>query len=75
MSSRMKALENKMATLKLEKRNPASKKSAAQSAAEKRSADLPPSFEARPQKQPIDYAKMRKDIKGRFSKTLAHLAK
>ncbi|MEO7567319.1 MAG: hypothetical protein ABIS49_11805 [Aestuariivirga sp.] len=64
-----------MSTLKLEKHNRSSKKSAPQGVADEKAADLTKSFEARPRKQPVDYAKMRKDIKTRFSKTLAHLAK
>ena len=75
MSNRKTVMENKMTTLKLEKHDHASKKSATPGAADKRTADLTKSLEARPQKKPIDYAKMRKDIKVRFSKTLAHLAK
>ena len=75
MFSQKKNLENKMSTLKLEKHNQSSKKSAPRRAADEKAADLTKPFEARPLKQSIDYAKMRKDIKARFSKTLAHLAK
>jgi hypothetical protein len=75
MFSRKNNLENKMSTLKLEKHSHASKKSAPQAVADEKPADLTKSFEAHPKKQPVDYAKMRKDIKARFSKTLAYLAK
>ena len=42
--------------------------------ADVRTAKLPVP-ETSPARDPIDYAKMRKDIKVRFSKTLAYLAK